>query len=107
MALFLVFTASIIEKPIIFLEDKTMEEKIRELLKKLSTQLDGVEALCKELHELGMSNIDDDKWIKSKLAQQIRIQTECTQGIDLCYARENMQKIEDALKETDYFPDKK
>lgn len=84
-----------------------MEEKIRELLKKLSTQLDGVEALCKELHEFGMANIDDDKWIKSKLAQQIRIQTEFTQEIELRYARENTQKIEDTLNETTYFPDKK
>ena len=84
-----------------------MEEKIRELLKKLSTQLDGAEALCKELHEFGMSNIDDDKWIKSKLAQQLRVQMEFTQEIELRYARENMQKIEDALEESTYFPDKK
>lgn len=84
-----------------------MEEKIRELLKKISTQLDGVEALCKELHELGESNREDDKWIKSKLAQQIRVQIELIQEIDLPYTREKIQRIEDALKETDYFPDKK
>jgi len=84
-----------------------MEEKIRELLNKLSTQLDGVEALCKELHELGLSNREDNQWIKSKLAQQTRVQIELIQEIDLRFAREKMQKIEDALNETTYFPDKK
>lgn len=84
-----------------------MEEKIRELLKKIGTQLDGFEALCKELHELGVSNREDDKWIKSKLAQQARVQIELIQDIELPYTREKIQRIEDALEETDYFPDKK
>lgn len=84
-----------------------MEEKIREILKKLDTQLDGVEALCKELHELGVSNREDGKWIKSKLAQQTRVQIELIQEIDLPYMREKIQRIEDALNKTDYFPDKK
>ena len=84
-----------------------MEEKIRELLNKLDTQLNGVEALCKELHELGVSNREDDKWIKSKLAQQTRVQIELIQEIDLPYMREKIQRIEDALNKTDYFPDKK
>lgn len=84
-----------------------MEEKIRELLKKLSTQLDGAECLCKELHEFGVSNKEDNQWIKSKLAQQTRVQIELIQEIDLRFMREKIQKIEETLNETTYFPDKK
>lgn len=84
-----------------------MEEKIRELLKKISTQIDGVEALCKELHELGESNRYDNQWIRSDLARQIRVQTEITQDTELRFIHENLQKIEDAFNKNTYFPDKK
>ena len=84
-----------------------MEEKIRELLKKLDTQLDGVEALCKELHELGVSNREDNQWVRSDLTRQIRVQTEFMQETELKFIREDLQKIEDTLNKTTYFPDKK
>ena len=84
-----------------------MEEKIRELLKKISTQLDGVEGLCKELHDLGESNREDNQWVRSDLTRQIRVQTEFMQETELKFIREDLQKIEDALNKTTYFPDKK
>lgn len=74
-----------------------MEEKTREILNKLNTQLDGVEALCKELHELGVSHSDDNKWNRSIGRLYVRSVSKTMLSFDIPSIRRSVQLIEDAL----------
>lgn len=83
-----------------------MEEKAREILNKLDTQLDGVEALCKELHELGVSHSDDNKWHRSIGRLYVRSISKSMLNIDVPSMRKTVQLIEDTLnRKNGYFPD--
>lgn len=83
-----------------------MEEKTREILNKLDTQLDGVEALCKELHELGVLHSDDDKWNRSIGRLYVRSISKSMLDIDIPSIRKTVQLIEDALnRKISSFPD--
>lgn len=83
-----------------------MEEKAREILNKLDTQLNGVEALCKELHELGVSHSDDNKWNRSIGRLYVQSLSKSMASTDIPSMRSTMQIIEDALnRKISYFSD--
>lgn len=71
-----------------------MEENVREILSKLSTQIDGVEHYLRQLIEIGENGKTKEEW--SKL-QTLRVGPEVEIDTSIYELRKCVQRIEDAL----------
>ena len=76
-----------------------MEEELMELLKKLETQIDGVEAYYRQLKEFG----DRPEFRKQPyitLGSRIRVESGMSIELSIQYMREGLQRIEDQMNLT-------
>lgn len=77
-----------------------MENEIRELLRKLGTQIDGVESYLRRLHKIGERNEFYDDINLKRLGQTIRVRTDLSMDTAVDHLREDVLEIEEVLKGT-------
>lgn len=72
-----------------------MEEELRELLKKLNTQIDGVESYLKQLIEMG--NRPDMKASGFRIGSMMMVYPQLELDTSIPYMRQHLQQIEDEI----------